>query len=80
MNQRRDAAGRGGDRCPVWVRGTEGGGSTLPFDDLHALRCEPMDPRFEIDYRKEQIKLQIKLMKKAEQQAFAGDGLDFVTT
>jgi len=39
-----------------------------------------MDPRFEIDYRKEQIKLQIKLMKKAEQQAFAGDGLDFVTT
>ena len=72
MNQRREAAGRGGDRRPVRVRGAEGGGSALPFDDLRALRSELTDPRFETDYWKEQIKLQIKLMKKAEQQAFAG--------
>jgi len=51
----------------------------LTDQDLHALRSELTDPRFETDYWKEQIKLQIKLMKKAEQQAFAGKGLDFVT-
>ena len=54
------------------VRGTEDGGSTLPFDDLHALRSELTDPRSETDYWKEQIRLQIKLMMKAEQQAFVG--------
>jgi len=47
--------------------------------DLHALRSELADPRFNNQYWKEQIKLQIDLKKKAEQQAFAGKGLDFVT-
>jgi DNA topoisomerase-6 subunit A len=51
----------------------------LTDKDLHALRSELTDPRFDTDYWREQIKLQIKLMKKAEQQAFAGKGLDFVT-
>ncbi len=51
----------------------------LTDQDLQALRSELTDPRFSGDYWKEQIQLQIKLMKKAEQQAFAGKGLDFVT-
>jgi DNA topoisomerase-6 subunit A len=51
----------------------------LTDQDLQALRSEMTDPRFATDYWKEQIQLQIKLMKKAEQQAFAGKGLDFVT-
>ncbi len=51
----------------------------LTDQDLQALRSELTDPRFATDYWKEQIKLQIKLSKKAEQQAFAGKGLDFVT-
>ena len=51
----------------------------LTDQDLHALRSELTDPRFETDYWKEQIKLQLDLKKKAEQQAFAGKGLDYVT-
>jgi len=51
----------------------------LTDQDLHALRSEMTDPRFESDYWKEQIQLQLQLKKKAEQQAFAGKGLDFVT-
>jgi len=51
----------------------------LTDQDMQALRSELTDPRFNSDYWKEQIKLQMKLMKKAEQQAFAGKGLDFVT-
>ncbi|HNR59345.1 MAG TPA: DNA topoisomerase VI, partial [Methanothrix sp.] len=51
----------------------------LTDQDLQALRSELADPRFATDYWKEQIQLQIKLSKKAEQQAFAGKGLDFVT-
>jgi DNA topoisomerase-6 subunit A len=47
--------------------------------DLHALRSELTDPRFNTDYWTKQIQLQIDLKKKAEQQAFAGKGLDFVT-
>lgn len=47
--------------------------------DLHALRAELTDPRFGSDYWQKQIQLQIDLKKKAEQQAFAGKGLDFVT-
>ncbi|NYT02337.1 MAG: DNA topoisomerase VI, partial [Methanosarcinales archaeon] len=47
--------------------------------DLHALRSELADPRFNNDYWKKQIQLQIDLKRKAEQQAFAGKGLDFVT-
>ena len=51
----------------------------LTDQDLHALRSELTDPRFDTPYWKEQIQLQIELGKKAEQQAFAGKGLDFVT-
>ncbi|MGP8321025.1 MAG: DNA topoisomerase IV subunit A [Methanosarcinaceae archaeon] len=51
----------------------------LTDKDVAALRSEMSDPRFESDYWKEQIKLQLDIKKKAEQQAFAGKGLDFVT-
>jgi DNA topoisomerase-6 subunit A len=51
----------------------------LTEKDVGALRSELTDPRFESDYWKEQIHLQLDINKKAEQQAFAGKGLDFVT-
>ncbi len=51
----------------------------LTDKDLQALRSELSDPRFNSDYWKRQIQLQIDLKRKAEQQAFAGKGLDFVT-
>ncbi len=51
----------------------------LTEQDINALRSELSDPRFESEYWKEQIELQLKIGKKAEQQAFAGKGLDFVT-
>ncbi|MDD3043211.1 MAG: DNA topoisomerase IV subunit A, partial [Methanosarcinaceae archaeon] len=51
----------------------------LTEQDISALRSELSDPRFESAYWKEQIELQLKIGKKAEQQAFAGKGLDFVT-
>ena len=51
----------------------------LTEQDINALRSELSDPRFESDYWKEQIQLQLDIGKKAEQQAFAGKGLDFVT-
>jgi DNA topoisomerase-6 subunit A len=37
------------------------------------------DPRFTSDYWREQIELQLEIDKKAEQQALASRGLDFVT-
>ena len=51
----------------------------LTEQDISALRSELSDPRFESEYWKEQIQLQLDIGKKAEQQAFAGKGLDFVT-
>ncbi len=51
----------------------------LSEQDIAALRSELSDPRFASDYWKEQINLQLEIGKKAEQQAFAGKGLDFVT-
>ena len=51
----------------------------LTDKDIAALRSELSDPRFESDYWTEQIQLQLDIRKKAEQQAFAGKGLDFVT-
>jgi DNA topoisomerase-6 subunit A len=51
----------------------------LTDQDMHALRSELTDPRFNTDYWKKQIQLQIDLKKKAEQQSFAGKGLDYVT-
>ncbi len=51
----------------------------LTDQDIKALRSELTDPRFDSDYWKTQIQLQLDIGKKAEQQAFAGKGLDFVT-
>ncbi|HPW74284.1 MAG TPA: DNA topoisomerase IV subunit A, partial [Methanothrix sp.] len=51
----------------------------LTDKDLRALKSELSDPRFANPYWERQIRLQIDLKKKAEQQAFAGKGLDFVT-
>lgn len=51
----------------------------LTDQDIQALRSELTDPRFDTPYWKEQIGLQLEIGKKAEQQAFAGKGLDFVT-
>ncbi len=51
----------------------------LTDQDIQALRAELTDPRFNTPYWEKQIKLQMDLKKKAEQQAFAGKGLDYVT-
>lgn len=51
----------------------------LTDQDIQALRSVLDDPRFDTPYWKEQINLQLQIGKKAEQQAFAGKGLDFVT-
>lgn len=56
----------------------------LPSDkltegDIAALKAELSDPRFDTEYWRNQINLQIKLGLKSEQQAFASRGLDFVT-
>jgi len=56
----------------------------LPTDDLtkgdiSALKSELTDPRFKDSFWKGEIKLQLKLGKKSEQQALAKYGLDYVT-
>ena len=52
---------------------------TLSDSDVNALESELEDPRFDTDYWREQINLQLEIGKKAEQQALASRGLDFVT-
>ncbi|GAB3037828.1 DNA topoisomerase IV subunit A [Natronobiforma cellulositropha] len=51
----------------------------LSDSDTNALESELEDPRFQTDYWEEQIELQLEIEKKAEQQALASYGLDFVT-
>jgi DNA topoisomerase-6 subunit A len=51
----------------------------LADSDVNALESELEDPRFATDYWEEQIELQLDIGKKAEQQALASRGLDFVT-
>ncbi|MEA3559964.1 MAG: DNA topoisomerase VI, partial [Candidatus Thermoplasmatota archaeon] len=51
----------------------------LTDQDINALKSELTDPRFANSYWKQEIKLQLKLKKKSEQQALAKYGLDFVT-
>jgi DNA topoisomerase-6 subunit A len=56
----------------------------LPTDpisdsDSNALENELEDPRFQSEYWREQIELQLEIDKKAEQQSLASRGLDFVT-
>ncbi|RXK49124.1 DNA topoisomerase IV subunit A [Halorientalis pallida] len=51
----------------------------LSDSDVNALESELEDPRFQTDYWREQIELQLDIEKKAEQQSLAARGLDFVT-
>ncbi|MFB6253143.1 MAG: DNA topoisomerase IV subunit A [Halobacteriaceae archaeon] len=51
----------------------------LSDSDINALESELEDPRFQTSYWEEQINLQLDIEKKAEQQALASRGLDFVT-
>jgi len=57
----------------------------LPTDkltdiDIRALNAELKDPRFATSYWRDEIELMLKLGKKAEQQALAKYGLDYVTS
>ena len=51
----------------------------LSDSDINALESELTDPRFQTEYWREQIELQLDIEKKAEQQSLASRGLDFVT-
>ena len=51
----------------------------LADSDINALESELEDPRFQTEFWEEQIELQLDIEKKAEQQALASQGLDFVT-
>jgi len=51
----------------------------LTKQDIAALKSELDDPRFQDSFWKGEISYQLKLKKKAEQQALAKYGLDFVT-
>lgn len=52
---------------------------SLTEGDIAALKAELTDPRFDTEYWRSQINLQLKMKLKSEQQAFAARGLDFVT-
>jgi DNA topoisomerase VI subunit A len=52
---------------------------TLTKEDINALKNELTDPRFQDPFWKGEIKLQLKMGKKSEQQALAKYGLDYVT-
>lgn len=52
---------------------------TLTTEDVAALKSELTDPRFQDPFWKGEIKLQLQLGKKSEQQALAKYGLDYVT-
>ncbi len=51
----------------------------LTDQDVKALNTELTDPRFGNEFWKGEIKLQLELGKKSEQQALAKYGLDYVT-
>ncbi|WP_302080040.1 DNA topoisomerase IV subunit A [Salinibaculum rarum] len=51
----------------------------LSDSDINALESELEDPRYQTEFWKEQIELQLDLGKKSEQQSLASRGLDFVT-
>jgi len=51
----------------------------LNAQDIKALHSEKTDPRFRDRFWRDEIDLMLKLGKKAEQQALAKYGLDFVT-
>ena len=52
---------------------------SLTKEDINALKSELSDPRFQDQFWKNEIKLQLSLGKKSEQQALAKYGLDYVT-
>jgi len=52
---------------------------SLTKEDVKSLKSELTDPRFQDSFWKGEIKLQLKLGKKSEQQALAKYGLDYVT-
>lgn len=51
----------------------------LTDQDVDALKAELDDPRFDDDYWRGEINLQLEMGKKSEQQALAKYGLNFVT-
>ncbi len=51
----------------------------LTKEDINALKSELSDPRFQDSFWKHEIKLQLSIKKKSEQQALAKYGLDYVT-
>jgi len=51
----------------------------LTDQDVDALKAELDDPRFNDDYWRGEINLQLEMQKKSEQQALAKYGLNFVT-
>ncbi len=51
----------------------------LTEEDIKALKSIKTDPRFNTEFWKKEVELQLKLNKKSEQQALAKYGLDYVT-
>jgi DNA topoisomerase-6 subunit A len=51
----------------------------LTDSDVNALESELEDPRFQTEFWREEIELQLEIGKKSEQQSLASRGLDFVT-
>jgi DNA topoisomerase-6 subunit A len=51
----------------------------LTDEDIKALNSILSDPRFDSDFWKREVNLQLELRKKSEQQALAKYGLDYVT-
>jgi len=51
----------------------------LTEQDIKALNAILQDPRFNTDFWKKEVNLQLELGKKSEQQALAKYGLDYVT-
>lgn len=51
----------------------------LNKEDINALKSEKSDPRFQSEFWRGEIDLQLKIGKKSEQQALAKYGLDYVT-
>jgi len=51
----------------------------LTKEDISALKSELSDPRFQDQFWRQEIKLQLSMKKKSEQQALAKYGLDYVT-
>ncbi|OUJ19277.1 DNA topoisomerase VI subunit A [Methanonatronarchaeum thermophilum] len=65
--------------CPTDIVEHELPTDTLNEQDKKALESELTDPRFNTPFWKNEIKLQLELEKKSEQQSLAKYGLDYVT-